>query len=447
MMKKRSKNIMERKEEDRISDLSDDILTSIICHLTLKEATATAVLSSRWRHLSAYVSHLDFPPFLPKLVINPLNGEEEEEILLGKFRHYIKSIDHVLDCHRGSRVKEFRAEMLCMSGAHIDMLLRFALAKGAETIVLRMKRILNVDASYSLRLRNLIAADGCPPRVRDLSLSCVDVDDSDVELLLSGAFPLLESLSLAAACSRDLRKVSIVGGPPALKHVGICGALYLKSIEIDGAVNLVSLKLRRLGSPISVRINNAPKLVKLSTVDDIICSLPQFFSTITLSVRSQLLTLKILKNCFLLRYPFEAVPEFKSVKHLELKYTDGKVYGKFGLSRFFEVIEACPALEKLEIKMQWFHCEKFKVDDDEIFVFKHTPIEVCRNLKKMKLLGFFGTTPELGLALSILWHAKSLEQILVEAYDVNEEVRGIATARAWHHLLPKIPSSALLQVN
>ncbi|KAL6535674.1 hypothetical protein OROMI_027048 [Orobanche minor] len=430
-MKKRSKNIM----EDRISDLSDDILTSIICHLTLKEATATAVLSSRWRHLSAYVTHLDFPPFLlPKLVINPLNGEEEEEqeILLGKlFRHYIKSIDHVLDCHRGSRVKEFRAEMLCMSGAHIDRWLRFALAKGAETIVLRMKRMLNVDASYSLRLRNLlIGADGCPPRVRDLSLSCVDVDDSDVELLLSGAFPLLESLWLAAACSRDLRKVSIVGGPPALKHVGICGALYLKSVEIDGAVNLVSLKLRRLGSPISVRINNAPKLVKLSTVDDFICSLPQFFSTISLS--------------------FEAVPEFKSVKHLELKYTDGKVYGKFGLSRFFEVIKACPALEKLEIKMEWFHCEKFKVDDDdEIFVFKHTwPIEVCRNLKKMKLLGFFGTTAELGLALSILWlwHAKSLQQIDVEAYDVNEEVRGIATARAWHHLLPKIPSSAVLQV-
>ncbi|GAB4846319.1 hypothetical protein Ancab_025325 [Ancistrocladus abbreviatus] len=36
---------------DRISDLPDDVLISIISHLTLQEAARTSVLSRRWKYV------------------------------------------------------------------------------------------------------------------------------------------------------------------------------------------------------------------------------------------------------------------------------------------------------------------------------------------------------------------------------------------------------------
>lgn len=285
---------MKRENEDRISELSDDILTSILSRLTLREAAATSVLSTRWRHLCAYVTHLDFPPFKPP----EANLQQNQDEILTKFQAYTKSIDHMLDSHKGNRVKEFRVDMHWVKGgANIDKWLQFAVAKQAEIIALCMKHGGN---RYPLQLHKLLIVVGGSPRprvLRELSLSGVDVD---VELLLS-SFPLLERLSLAA-CWKKLRKVSMVG-LAALKHVAICGAPYLELVEIEDMMSLVSLRLSHLASPFMVRMNNAPKLVELSTLDGFNCSVPQMFARISPSIRAQLLTLKIQNHCYLLPYP------------------------------------------------------------------------------------------------------------------------------------------------
>lgn len=52
------------------------------------------------------------------------------------------------------------------------------------------------------------------------------------------------------------------------------------------------------------------------------------------------------------------IPEFQSVKHLELECRGAELFAGSGYSlrRFFGVIQACPALEILEIKVRACAC-------------------------------------------------------------------------------------------
>ncbi|XP_073153427.1 F-box/LRR-repeat protein At2g42720-like [Henckelia pumila] len=52
------KNKSENGVVDEISELPDDVLVSIISRLTWREATATSVISTRWRHVYTYITRL-----------------------------------------------------------------------------------------------------------------------------------------------------------------------------------------------------------------------------------------------------------------------------------------------------------------------------------------------------------------------------------------------------
>ena len=108
--------------EDRISKLSNKILISIISRLTLKEGTSTCILSTRWRHLHTYVSHLNFPKYR-----FPINTKS----------NYIGMIDHVLNSHRGTQIKELVVDMFIHKCDNFDRWFNFALSKEAEIICLR----------------------------------------------------------------------------------------------------------------------------------------------------------------------------------------------------------------------------------------------------------------------------------------------------------------------
>lgn len=78
--------------EDRISELSDDILSFILSFLTMRDAVKTRLLSHRWRYLSPPLSHLQFDVF----TLFGTHGESSSK--------FIAAVDQVLLACRGPKI-------------------------------------------------------------------------------------------------------------------------------------------------------------------------------------------------------------------------------------------------------------------------------------------------------------------------------------------------------
>ena len=82
--------------EDRISQLPDEILNSILSFLTLKQACTTSVLSHRWKHLwQFFTGSLNFD----------YNPDQKWELERNKI---VKRVNHILQLHQGSTIDEFK---------------------------------------------------------------------------------------------------------------------------------------------------------------------------------------------------------------------------------------------------------------------------------------------------------------------------------------------------
>ena len=234
-------------DEDRISNLSSDLLISIISRLTLKEATSTCILSTRWRYLHTYVTSLIFQRY---------------RYGVGTDSIYSKMVDHVLNSHRGTKIKEF--SLLMSKGRNFERWFEFALSKKAESIHLRGYHRIDYKALF-LRLPNTNNGFEC---LKDLYLYHSRMTEQDFELLLSNCIAL-ESLKFEFPI--DMKNVSIVGHNK-LKHLDLSYS-RVDSIVIRDAISLVSLTMYGLHSECSVQINNTPNLTGLYVGDDIFLKL------------------------------------------------------------------------------------------------------------------------------------------------------------------------------
>ncbi|KAK6140818.1 hypothetical protein DH2020_025435 [Rehmannia glutinosa] len=409
--------------EDRISQLADDILISIISRLSLREATTTSILSSRWRYLYAYSSRLDFPPFKPES--SPPFRECAEEIQEKRFPNYINTVNYILDSHKGSRVKEFRVHMHCLEGANIERWIEFALARKVEIFDLQMHYLVGARRGhYSLGLSNLIRTNSgqllpdlkC---LRIMSLSAVHVNDAEVELLLSTS-PLLESLSIEL--SDGLTNVLIVGHSLLLKHLGITYAANLQSIEICNMMNLVSLRCYGLPSTYVLRLSNVPKLIEFDTSDQRGNTLEQVLPRIPSCILDQLRLLKLSTQTIFIQYtsPTYMLPELVNLKHLELKVHMWRLTDNN--DALFPLVEACPSLEELDIKFLWAYYS-IEFEDREIYNFRPMK-KLSPNLKKLKLSGYLGSPSELEFALFILKHVDALQELIVQPNsDMSKKIQ------------------------
>ncbi|KAK1263863.1 putative FBD-associated F-box protein [Acorus gramineus] len=91
-------------EENRITALPDDILHSIVSLLPIRDATRTAVLSSRWRYLAKSLSNLNFESDnilgdrFPVELFNELDDEDEKiAYCLARNLKFVQSVDQFLE--------------------------------------------------------------------------------------------------------------------------------------------------------------------------------------------------------------------------------------------------------------------------------------------------------------------------------------------------------------
>ncbi|KAG6402603.1 hypothetical protein SASPL_134800 [Salvia splendens] len=258
--------------EDRITDLPSDILVSIISRLTIHEATSTSILSSRWRHLHAYNTHLNFTKYAI--------GEMDRIIYRSQY-DLDRVVNHVLNSHRGSRIKEFTFDLhRCGVFYEIERYFEFALTRKAEMIHISPGR---------LTFRRLPDRNGLEC-LKDLSLISIEMSDQYFQFVVSNC-PILECLTVKN-CSK-LENVAIVG-PSKLKRLNLSFLSGIRSMVIRNAISLVSLTCFECRRECSVQLSNIPKLTKLNLRDSRYSRTQvEFISQMPYCIRDQLQLLRL----------------------------------------------------------------------------------------------------------------------------------------------------------
>lgn len=265
---------------DRISELPDGIVISIVSLLTLKEAVASSILSRRWRYVWASSMTLNFDidsifgslAYLePKLRLERLDIDG-----------YINRVNSVVEQHRGPRIQQFRVYCNITDPRFTGPFIKwFKFAVGKRVQMLELVAGVSGKVQYSITYPqnlnpnqgstdlNHVCSEPDIPRPHHCALSGfkyfkaatflgVKMANGALERFLSHC-PSLERLSVFY-CTRlsGLR----AAGPSvavALKYLEIRGCPALQSIEICDA-NLVSFSY--LGREINLILKMVPRLVE-----------------------------------------------------------------------------------------------------------------------------------------------------------------------------------------
>ncbi|KAL1540382.1 F-box/FBD/LRR-repeat protein-like protein [Salvia divinorum] len=370
--------------EDRISKWPNDILISIISRLNIKEATSTSVLSTCWRYLHHYVHHLDFPKY--RYGIHDLSN-------------YVSMVDHVLESHRGSRIKELVVDMYDHDhrgyNGHFEKWFDFALTKKAEIIHLD-----SVHQRHECPFLRLTNPNGLKC-VKDLYLSEVTMTDQDFELLVSNCLSL-ECFTIESPS--ELSTVSIVG-LSKLKYVNLSDIWEVESIVICDVISLVSLKLYNLSVGCVFQLSNIPKLAKLDFQES--CTqlmLAEFLAKIPSRIHDQLQLMRLSTKSHNDFFPHGV--DLVNIQHLELVLDiQDSAYDSDLLSYAFST-EMCYS-KMLDITQR---CSMFAMYFREVG-------DIELPIKYFEITGYLGSTWERKLASYVIRNATALQNLTVVSCD------------------------------
>ena len=245
---------------DRLSDLPDEIIVSILSFLKLKEAARTSVLSRRyWGHLWKFASSsLDFDDsslqyLRKKSFFKTLPGIDRDR--------YVSWVNYVLRLHQAHTIDGFK---VCFpldeeyNKLDIDNWILFSLRKNVKRLSLDFNPIFQKVYRGYYTLPTKIPHGYSLDSLTNLCLSYVEVTGKVLNYILSNC-PCIEALHVESSASL----VNLKPSRPLLKlkHLEILRCVFLKEIEIS-AVNLVSFKY--FGLKIMLRLGDVPNLVDVS---------------------------------------------------------------------------------------------------------------------------------------------------------------------------------------
>ncbi|KAL4626243.1 hypothetical protein ACB092_05G082100 [Castanea dentata] len=416
-MEKRGKFV----SEDYISNLSSETLVSILSQLTLREAVATSILGRRWRYLWTSITILDFDA-----------TKATDTIESGPM--YVKWVDHVLGQYEVSTINEFRISFdLDQNSTHaINSWIEFAMTREVQRLEMDLLGRRPYNALSSKRCRSKCKrlwrsqSCGCSSEqfclnllstrtptfcgfkfLKDLYLKNVGITQEVIEYFLANC-PKLEQLSVCG--SRHLVKLRVSGSSLSLKHLEVVYCTCLKYVEIFDT-SLISFKYA--GLEIDLFIKNVPLLVDLyigvgngnlgrPLLNDY---LPQFSRCLS---QLQVLTLELIDG-FVDEIGSKLFPRLKNLKKLVLEVG---AWGEDNLLGLTPLINACPYLQILELKMPWINVQ----DHDTRKMRRGIK---CRHkyLKVLEIYGYAGRMCEFEFVMHFIRNAVALEKILIDPRD------------------------------
>ncbi|XP_047961899.1 F-box/LRR-repeat protein At3g03360-like [Salvia hispanica] len=232
---------------DRISMLPDDVLVLILSSLSLKEATATSILSSRWKNLWNLTPKLDLDLDWTAILNKRRNYDMNNMNNLSC--EYVRWVDRLLTTLPKSsttNLVRFRVlfELTSFFTVYIDDWVSYAVSRKVEHLELILDACLPREYySFPYKKGNF------PENLRwlkKLSLHCVNVSGETVEFLLRKC-RLLEQLSLSQ-CGKGLSSLEIVRTSPVFKCLEISQCYSLNSVVVRES-KVVCIKYAGVGEP------------------------------------------------------------------------------------------------------------------------------------------------------------------------------------------------------
>ncbi|XP_075638032.1 FBD-associated F-box protein At2g26860-like [Castanea sativa] len=394
--------------QDRLNDVSDEILISILSLLKLEERLRTSILSRRWRYLWTFVTcNLVFnksrlQPVREKYKCHEISIADFRTALSSERSKFIVWVNDVLELHQGDTIDEFRV-FFDMDGTFsvvLDNWIRFSIRKKVKRLSLnlltfeRHKYSLTSQPLQSYSLESLT----------DLSLTSVEVTGEVLEYILSNC-PFIEILHVEI--SRSLMNLKTSCPLPKLKHLKIIYCQYLKHVQIH-AINLVSFEYLG-GETTRILLGDVPNFVSLSVMGGHVgylfkngCPISHYFS--------QLETLELV--IFFRRFfRFPKLPKLRNLRLLKLDIH----------RLFMDGIPCCTSFLTATPMLQRFVLKFVGLDDPQMDGELNVRRDTCPHqfLKVVELIGFVGCFADMQLALYLINKVTSLEKIIIDTQKLS----------------------------
>ncbi|XP_074310764.1 putative F-box/FBD/LRR-repeat protein At5g56810 isoform X1 [Silene latifolia] len=417
---------------DRLSELSEDILLSIVSSFTMKEVARLSLVSRRWEYIWHCFPHLIFED--PRAMDNI---RRNWKAIVVERPDFVRMVDRVVEEHLGTAIDELRItfDLDKKWQSYVDKWAAFALDKQVK----RLEFNFTSPWRYGrIRYGNGIVLPMCdepldlPPKftgfksfLTSLCLKYVNVTDEFMDYV-SHSCPSLENLCIVG--SKYLTRMS--GAFDQVKHLEVTLCRNMKTIDIS-ARTLRSFTM--YSQHIQPRMAHASSLVEVSIggYDDFYAVTYAIDSLALYLSQLLYLNLRISKKMILGIDHSAAMPK---LQHLELQVV---AYGNQSLRGWIPLILACPLLQKLTLKLNRI-TKKF---DQPVYKWPGLPLK-C--LKTLEIVGYVGQTIDLGLAFFVLENASMLEEVIVTFVPRNYKTYDIDARERLVKLQDKIPQGVKL---
>uniref|UniRef100_A0A5B7A2E0 F-box domain-containing protein n=2 Tax=Davidia involucrata TaxID=16924 RepID=A0A5B7A2E0_DAVIN len=406
---------------DRISQLPDGVLASILSRLSMREAAATSVMSRRWKNLWTFITRLDFDASKTLYELDRRLCEMQKS----KYTHWV---NQVLDLHQSPIISMFK---ICFplnqsSKSDIDRWLEIVMGKKMKVQRFELDLKQNLESSfqpsdcYAFPYEVLVSPRhfGFFKCLRYLCFKYVNVNEQVLEYFLSNC--PLERFCVEYSPSTDLVNLTVTSPCLQLKYFEICCCWKLENIGIF-APNLVSFKYRgrsQINLPFN-NLNNFPSLVEAYIggmsygFEGLFCGTVSYafrqLSNYLVQLESLTLEANACEANLMFNGPLE-LTQLKQLTNLKRLVLIVRVNDYNNLLGFTSLIRASPSLHEFVLQLRWSESGIQIEMQREVRMAPRCP---HKHLKVVELIGFVGHALDVELAEYLLEKAINLEKITI----------------------------------